>query len=84
MLSGDEENPRRRSLTALMDAARPGGDDYDLETVEAESSPPHQWIASAGTTPFLAERRTVVVRHLLRVGDAMRRPYEGSARQDSV
>ena len=66
MLSGDEENPRRRSLPALLEAACPDGDDFDLEVVEADQIAPLQWVASAGTTPFLAPRRTVVVRHLLR------------------
>jgi DNA polymerase-3 subunit delta len=66
MLSGDEDNPRRRSLTALLEAACPPGNDFDLEAADATDSTPEQWAASAGTSPFMAERRTVVVRHLLR------------------
>jgi DNA polymerase-3 subunit delta len=65
MLSGDEEALRRRGLTELLSAAGVAADDFDLERMDGDS-PPGQWAASAGTSPFLAERRVVIVRHLLR------------------
>jgi DNA polymerase-3 subunit delta len=44
-------------------------DDFDLQVVDAGDSSPMEWSASAGTTPFLSSRRTVVVRHLLRLDE---------------
>lgn len=66
LIVGDEELLRRRSLEGLMTAAEIAKDDFDLETFEGDASDPETWIAAAGTAPFLAEKRTVVVRHLLR------------------
>jgi DNA polymerase III subunit delta len=68
MLSGDEEALRRRALSALLTAATAEGD-FDLETYQAGESSPTDWLASAGTAPFLSEKRTVVVRHLTRAGE---------------
>jgi len=65
LLSGDEYVPRARALRMILEKAS-GGDDFDLETLVADSSGPIQWFASAGTAPFLSPRRTVVVRNLLR------------------
>jgi len=65
MLSGDEEALRRRALTDTLTLATQDGD-FDLQTYEADESPPSDWFASAGTAPFLSEKRTIVVRHLLR------------------
>lgn len=65
MLSGEEEALRRRALTEIVALATQDGD-FDLQTFEADEAPPVDWVASAGTAPFLSERRTVVVRHLLR------------------
>ncbi len=66
LVVGDEELLRRRALEGLLAAAGVAKDDFDLEGFEADESGPGTWVASAGTAPFLAERRTVVVRHLLR------------------
>lgn len=66
LLSGEEEALRRRALTEILTIATET-DDFDLQTFEADDGPVGDWIASAGTAPFLSERRTVVVRHLLRV-----------------
>lgn len=66
LVVGDEELLRRRALEGLMAAASVDKDDFDLEGFEGDESGPEAWIAAAGTSPFLAERRTVVVRHLLR------------------
>lgn len=65
MLSGDEEALRRRGFADLIELATADGD-FDLQTFEADVADPEEWIASAGTAPFLSRRRTVVVRHLLR------------------
>lgn len=65
MLSGDEDALRSRALQELM-AAATLEDDFDIEVVDAGEVGPTQWSASAGTSPFLSSRRTVVVRHLLR------------------
>lgn len=69
MLSGDEDALRMRCLQDMM-AAATIEDDYDLEVVDAGEIAPVQWLASAGTAPFLSSRRTVVVRHLLRRDEA--------------
>lgn len=65
LLSGEEEALRRRALSEIIEMATLDGD-FDLQTFEADEAAPLEWIASAGTAPFLSERRTVVVRHLLR------------------
>lgn len=66
LIVGDEELLRRRALEGLLAAAGVEKDDFDLEAFEADVARPEDWIAAAGTAPFLASRRTVVVRHLLR------------------
>jgi DNA polymerase III subunit delta len=65
LLSGEEEYLRREALTQVLQAAT-AEDDFDLEKVMADASDPQDWLASAGTAPFLSERRTVVVRNVLR------------------
>ena len=65
LLSGSEDGLRVRGLHALLKAADPDGG-LELENLEAGQHRPDAWLASAGTAPFLSERRTVVVRHLLR------------------
>jgi DNA polymerase III subunit delta len=40
-------------------------DDFDVSFMSGEGSKPVEWHASAGTSPFLSERRIVIVRHLL-------------------
>jgi DNA polymerase-3 subunit delta len=66
LLSGDEYISRGRALQSLIEHAS-GGDDFDLETFIADTSPPGTWLASAGTSPFLSPRRTAVVRNVLRI-----------------
>jgi DNA polymerase-3 subunit delta len=65
MISGDESVLRREALEEVLKAAEIAPDDFDLQVMDGES-PASDWIASAGTAPFLAARRTVVVRYLLR------------------
>lgn len=66
LVVGDEELLRRRAIDGLLAAAEVTKDDFDLESFEADDTRPEAWIAAAGTSPFLAARRTVIVRHLLR------------------
>lgn len=56
---------RLRALRELVEAGA-GTDDYDSEVFNADGSASTQWIAAAGTAPFLSPRRTVVVRNLCR------------------
>lgn len=65
LLAGDEPALRQRTLSALI--ALGGADDFDRQDFQADSSQPLDWCAAASTTPFLSERRTVVVRHILRL-----------------
>lgn len=69
LLVGEEEALRRRALQELIERVAPDGDDFDLSVVHGDVASPEDWLAQAGTTPFLAERRTVVVRHVLRCDD---------------
>jgi DNA polymerase-3 subunit delta len=66
LLSGNEEQLRRRALREILEHLGVERDDFDLEYRSADESTPVEWIASAGTAPFMAERRIVVVRSLLR------------------
>lgn len=65
MISGDESALRRHAFDALLEAAGVQPDDFDLQTFEGDGDP-IEWLAAAGTAPFLAERRVVIVRHILR------------------
>ena len=65
VLLGDEDLLRRRALDELLKAEGVQPDDFDLELMDAQTSQPRDWLGAAGTAPFLAERRTVVVRRLL-------------------
>jgi len=65
LLSGAEDALRMNALRELIKESAQG-DDFDLETFMADAAEPLQWLASAGTTPFLSPRRTVVVRNFLR------------------
>lgn len=65
LISGTEEAIRRRTLLEIIEKAT-AVDDFDLETFHGDTSTPADWIASAGTAPFLSERRTAIVRNLLR------------------
>ena len=65
LFSGEEYVLRGRALSELLKAAS-DGDDFDSETFIADASSPSDWLASAGTTPFLSPRRMVIVRNLAR------------------
>ena len=66
LLTGEEHELRRRALAALLEAAAEADPDFDKEEFDAGSSQPLDWVASAGTVPFISLRRVVVVRYLLR------------------
>jgi DNA polymerase III delta subunit len=65
LLSGDEGALRARALQEVVSSVT-AEDDFDIEHFTGGESKPIEWTASAGTAPFLSERRTVLVRHLLR------------------
>lgn len=65
LLAGDEASLRKDFLDKLISLAS-GGEDFDLETFVGDSSKPIQWLASAGTAPFLSPRRVAVVRNVFR------------------
>jgi len=69
LIHGPEELLRRRALAALLDEIGVTTQDFDLETHTADSSKLSEWVAAAGTVPFLAVARVVIIRHLLRAGD---------------
>lgn len=66
MISGDEEILRRRALEEVLLGAEIAKDDFELESFDADVVSPQDWVASVSTTPFIAPRRTGIVRHLLR------------------
>jgi DNA polymerase-3 subunit delta len=68
LLSGEEEYPRRKSLKALLQILEADGGDFDLQAFDADASSPMDWLGAVSTSPFLSQRRTVVLRHLLRLG----------------
>jgi DNA polymerase III subunit delta len=72
LLGGDEEILVRRAIKEIVTIVAPEGDDFDMITLDADSATPEQWSGAAGTAPFLAERRTVIVRHLLRCDEPER------------
>jgi DNA polymerase III delta subunit len=62
LLTGSEPALLRAALDDLILEAGLEKDDYDLEEFFADSSSPNDWLASVGTFPFLAPKRTVIVR----------------------
>lgn len=66
LIMGDEDVLRLKMLRDFMREAGLGEDDFDSETFIADERTPTEWVASASTIPFLSDRRTVIVRQLLR------------------
>jgi DNA polymerase III subunit delta len=66
MFHGDDAYTRAEAFRALVAAADPGGDGFDREEFVADGSKPADWLGAASQFPFMAERRTVIVRHLAR------------------
>ena len=67
LICGNDDFLKRRCLTQLLETDSQASDDFDFETFTSDSRPFAEWLASAGTAPFLSERRTVVVRNLMRL-----------------
>lgn len=65
MLSGDEGALRRRALGETLTAAGVSKDDLEVATLDGATSPA-EWIGQVCTAPFLADRRVVIVRNMLR------------------
>jgi DNA polymerase-3 subunit delta len=65
LISGQEDVLRSRAVSGILSSLQLLPDDFDVQTFDAQTSQPHEWIGSAGTVPFLGERRVVIVRHLL-------------------
>jgi DNA polymerase-3 subunit delta len=68
MLSSGESALRMRMLRTIADAAT-AVDDFDFQEFLAGESSPGEWISSACTLPFMSERRTVIVRQILKISD---------------
>ena len=67
LLTGSEPALLRAALDELISEAGLQRDDYDLEEFFADGSSPNDWLASVGTFPFLAPKRTVIVRSAQKV-----------------
>jgi len=67
LLSGSEPALLRAAIDDLIQEAGLQRDDYDLEEFFGDSSQPGEWLASVGTFPFLAPKRTVIVRNAQKV-----------------
>jgi DNA polymerase-3 subunit delta len=65
LISGQEDVLRSRALASLLTTLNLAADDFDVQTYDAQTSQPNEWIGSAGTAPFMGDRRVVIVRHLL-------------------
>jgi len=64
LLHGAESILMRRALDQLIEASGVAADDMEMETIVGDAMPPKEWVATAGTVPFLAERRVVIVRNV--------------------
>lgn len=64
LLAAEEPALRAMALRGLVEAL--GDAEFDMESVNADEVPAADWLARAGTSPFLSERRTVIVRHVCR------------------
>lgn len=67
LLHGADSYSRQEVLRALILAADPGGDGFDREELNADASKPPDWLGAASQFPFMAERRTLIIRHLSRI-----------------
>ncbi len=83
LLFGEESSLRAEALQAMLAELGVQKDDFDLETFDADGVPPSHWLAAAGTSPFLAERRITIVRHILRCEADKVRPEECAALPES-
>ncbi len=68
LISGPEPTLRERKLKEILTDFETGPDDFDFESMMADVRGPADWVGAASTTPFLGDKRTILVRHLLRSG----------------
>jgi DNA polymerase-3 subunit delta len=80
LLSGAEEVLRLRALREILEGIE--GDPFDTHSIIASEGNAMEWIGEASTAPFLSERRTVVVRNLLRAGHP-KEAFEGKDKASS-
>lgn len=66
LIAGDEDALRRRAFGEVLTGLGVSADDFDLEAFNADTRPPQDWEAAAGTPPFFSPRRVVIVRQVLR------------------
>lgn len=59
---GEESGLSREWLDGVLEAAGLVKDDFDLEIRNGDEGSPGDWFASVTTSPFLAERRVLVIR----------------------
>lgn len=67
LIWGQEDELRRETLRELLVHLETGPDDFDFDAIGATDKSIGDWISSVSTIPFFAERRTLVVRNLLRI-----------------
>lgn len=68
LLEGDFASERKKALDAIVEAAGLAeGDAFDRESITSNEKPFAEWISSASTTPFMANRRCVIVRNIYRI-----------------
>jgi len=63
-LGAGESVLRRRTLSEIYEAFQLDPRDFDVNFFEG-NSPPLDWLSEASTSPFLGERRMVIVRNIL-------------------
>lgn len=64
LIHGDEPVLRKRAMQDVIAAS--GVDEFDREVFIGDQGSASEWISSVGTSPFLADRRVVIVRNVLR------------------
>lgn len=67
LLLGNDAEARKDAVSQILKAAGIEPDDLDLESIVADSRPVSDWIGAACMVPFLADRRVVIVRNVLRI-----------------
>lgn len=67
-IEGNFASERKKALDAILAAAELADDDaFDREMIMASEKAIGEWVSAVSTVPFLADRRCVVVRNVLRV-----------------
>ena len=68
LICGEEDYLRRSAMLAVRKHLIEANDEFDVETIFANEAQPIEWTAKVGTTPFLSDRRVLLVRNLLSFG----------------